>query len=270
MLALTLLTAAPQASAADIRLGLQTTAALGCQVAGVRGGVYSSRLGLYGQVAYCKSGDSSGASFGAGISFDVAHINNFTPYLLAGIDTLPTGSLAVNAGLGLRYSTPLLPIEGYIEGGAQFINSALLGTLPGPRLALGLNYRLSVDNLQGRMVADPLSAQPESIQYSGSAPAECNLTPEQDAAAARGVAQGAASSGVSDAVGAYSAAYSGVGYTVKVGGVSINGNSAKVSGSVKLSATQRSNGKAVGGTYGGTITLTRQGCGWRATGYTRG
>ncbi|GAA4015136.1 hypothetical protein GCM10022631_28820 [Deinococcus rubellus] len=261
--------AASSAHAADLRLGLNTSAALGCQIVGLRAGVQSDRIGLYGQVSYCNAQNATGASFGGGVSYDVAKFNNLNVYLLGGIDTLPSGSLATSLGAGLRYSTPLLPVEGYVEAGAQFIRSSLL-TVPGPRLALGVNYRLSVENLQGSMVPDPKQADDASVQYAGSAPAECNLTQEQDVASARATASSAASSGLSDASGAYGAVYSGISYNVSVGGVSISGNSAKVSGSVKLSATQRSSGQPVGGTFGGTISLTRNGCGWRATGYSRG
>ncbi|WP_161880360.1 hypothetical protein [Deinococcus alpinitundrae] len=261
--------AAPSAHAADIRLGLNTSAALGCQIVGVRAGVQSDRISVYGQASYCNAQNASGASFGAGVSYDVAKFNNLNLYLLGGIDTLPSGSLAASVGAGVRYSTPLLPVEGYLEAGAQFIRSSLV-TVPGPRLALGINYRISVENLQGSMVPDPKQADATSVQYAGSAPAECNLTQEQDVASARATARSAASSGLSDAAGAYGAVYSGISYTVTVGGVSISGGSAKVSGSVKISATQRSSGEKVGGTFGGTINLTRSGCGWRATGYTQG
>lgn len=261
--------AASPAHAADIRLGLNTSASLGCQIVGLRAGVQSDRIGVYGQVSYCNAPKGTGASFGGGVSYDVARFNNINLYLLGGIDTLPSGSLAASVGAGVRYSTPLLPIEGYLEAGAQFIRSSLV-TVPGPRLALGVNYRLSVENLQGSMVPDPKRDDATSVQYAGTAPADCKLTQEQDVASARSTASSAASSGLSDAAGAYGAAYSNVSYNVSVGGVSISGNSAKVSGSVKISATQRGNGQPVGGTFGGTINLTRDGCGWRATGYTQG
>ncbi|WP_293913496.1 hypothetical protein [Deinococcus sp.] len=259
--------AASTAHAADIRLGLNTSASLGCQIVGLRGAFHQDRLGLYGSVSYCTS--PAGASFGGGVSFDVAKLNNFTPYVLAGLDTLPSGSLATNVGAGVRYGTPLFPAEGYLEVGAQFIRTALGVTIPGPRLALGVNYRLSIDNLKGTLIADPIQNQPESVKYAGTAPEECKVTQAQDVASARGTASSAVNSGVSDALGAYSAAYSNLSYTVQVGGVSIDGNSAKVSGSVSFKGTERASGSPFSGTYGGTVTLTRDGCGWRATGYTR-
>lgn len=264
---LTCAVAAGHASAADIRLGLNTSAALGCQIVGARAAVQSDNISVFGQVSYCNALNGSGASFGGGVSYDVAKFNNFHTYVLAGLDTLPSGSLATSLGAGVRYSTPLLPVEGYLEAGVQLINSQLLGVLPGPRLALGVNYRLSVENLQGTLVPDPVPGDAQTVKYAGSAPAECKVTQEQDVASARGTASSAASSGLSDAAGAYGAIYGGISYTVNIGGVSISGNSAKVSGSVKISATK--SGENVGGTFGGTINLTRDGCGWRATGYTR-
>ncbi|AZI42496.1 hypothetical protein EHF33_06810 [Deinococcus psychrotolerans] len=258
---------ASNASAADIRLGLNTSAALGCQIVGLRAGVQSEKISVYGQVSYCNAQNATGASFGGGVSYDVAQFSNFKLYLLGGIDTLPSGSLAANLGVGTRYSTPLLPVEGYIEAGAQLIRGTL-ANVPGPRLSLGVNYRLSVENLQGTLVPDP-KQESTSVQYAGAAPVDCKLTQEQDVASARGTASSAASAGLSDAAGGFGAVYGNINYTVSVGGVSISGNSAKVSGSVKISATQRSNGENVGGTFGGTINLTRDGCGWRATGYTQ-
>ena len=63
--------------------------------------------------------------------------------------------------------------------------------------------------------------------------------------------------------------YSGVSYKITIGGVSINGNSARVSGSVSVQATQNSNGQRVTGSYSGTVSLVRSDCGWQATGYSR-
>jgi hypothetical protein len=271
LLLLSTLTAASatSASAADIRLGLNTSASLGCQIVGARGAFHQDRLGLFGSISYCNAPGGSGGSFGGGVSFDVAKFGNFTPYVLAGLDTLPSGSLATNVGAGVRYGTPLFPAEAYLEAGAQFIRTALGDTIPGPRLALGLNYHLSIDNLKGTLIADPIQNDPTSVKYSGTAPEECKVTQAQDVASARGTASSAVNSGVSDALGAYSAAYTGLTYTVKVGGVSIDGNSAKVSGSVSFKGTERASGSPFSGTYGGTVNLTRDGCGWRATGYTR-
>ncbi len=110
----------------------------------------------------------------------------------------------------------------------------------------------------------------ERPQDMDSAPAGCHLTPEQDRAAARGVASSAANSALSAAALVYAAVYSGVSYQVEITGVGINGNTARVGGKVTVNATQRRSGKAVSDTYGGTVNLVREGCGWQATGYTRG
>ena len=257
---------AGDAGAADLRLGLTTSVGLSCQVAGVRVGIQQNALGLYAQGAYC-SGTQPGVSFGGGLSYDLFKTGNFTTYALGGFDLLPSGSGAVNLGLGLRYFTPLLPVEGYLEAGVQG-SSSLFGTIYGPRVTLGVNYRLNVANLQGSFPPEPPKAADQVI-YSGSAPAECKLTPEQDAASARATASGAISSGLSDAASALTAVYSGVSYKITIGGVSIDGNSARVSGSVSVQATQNSNGQRVTGSYGGTVSLVRSDCGWQATGYSR-
>jgi hypothetical protein len=109
----------------------------------------------------------------------------------------------------------------------------------------------------------------ESTNYTGSAPAGCTLTPEQDSAAARGVAASAARNALSAAALVYAAAYSGVSYNVEITGVDIDGDTARVGGKVTVKATQRSSGKAVSDTYGGAVNLVREGCGWQATGYSR-
>ena len=258
--------AAGEAGAADLRLGLTTSAGLSCQIAGLRAGVQQNSLGLYAQAAYC-SGLQPGASFGAGLSYDLFRAGNFTTYALGGFDILPSGTGAINLGLGLRYFTPLLPVEGYLEAGVQG-SSSLFGTILGPRVTLGINYRLNVANLQGSFPAEPPKAA-DTVIYSGSAPAECKLTPAEDTASARATASGAISSGLSDAASALTAVYSNVSYQVTLGGVSIDGNSARVSGSVAVQATQNSNGQRVSGSYSGTVSLVRSDCGWQATGYTR-
>lgn len=255
-----------QVGAADVRLGLTSSAGLGCQIAGVRVGIQQQALGLHLQGSFCNSA-VPGPSFGGGLSYDLFRAGSFTTYLLAGFDTLPSGTGAVNVGLGLRYSTLLLPVEGYVEAGAQVVSS-VFGTIYGPRVTVGVNYRLSVDNLQGTLPPEP-SATADKVVYSGTAPAECKLSPTEDAASARGAASSAASSGLSDAASALGAVYSNVSYQVTIGGVSINGNSARVGGTATIQATQVTNGQRVSGSYSGTINLVREDCGWRATGYSR-
>lgn len=259
------------ASAADLKLGLNSSLGANCQVAGVRVSFQQGIFGLFGQGAYC-TGTVSGGSYGGGVSLDFAHFNNFTTYALLGADSLPTGSSAVYAGLGARYSTILLPVEGYVELGVQRINSTLTA-LYGPRVAAGLNYRVSIPDLQPGTggTSSVSSAGPDRSGEDGavsSAPASCNISPEQDRASATSVARAAANRALADAASAYGALYSNVSYSVNLDGATISGGTARVSGSVTVSATDRS-GQRVGGSYGGTVNLVRSGCTWQATGYNR-
>ncbi|CAM3552115.1 hypothetical protein DESA109040_16090 [Deinococcus saxicola] len=258
------------AGAADVRLGLNSSAGLGCQIVGGRVGFQEGRFGLYGQGAYCTSnveGKSGSGSFGGLLTGDLFTFGNVTTYALLGAE-IQGSNTAVQGGLGLRYGIALLPVEGYVEVGAQRISTALQPII-GPRLAVGINYRVNVASLQGQIPAPLKFEDGETTQYAGSAPAECKLTPEQDIASARGAARSAADEGLGAAAGAYGAAYSGVSYQVEITNVGISGNVGSAGGKVTITATQNSNGEKVNGTYGGTIKLVRSGCGWQATGYTR-
>ncbi|MFC6660032.1 hypothetical protein [Deinococcus multiflagellatus] len=142
------------AGAADVRLGLNSSLGLGCQVVGVRAGVQEGRLGVHAQGAYCLSGvqgQSGGVAVGAAVSFDLFRSGGLTTYALAGADLL-NGNAALHAGLGLRYGIPLIPVEGYVEAGVQRV-STVLQPIVGPRLALGVNYKVNVANLQGTLPA---------------------------------------------------------------------------------------------------------------------
>lgn len=258
------------AGAADIRLGLNSSVGLGCQIVGGRVGFQEGRFGIYGQGAYCTSnveGQSGTGAFGGLITGDLFTFGNVTTYALVGAEVQGSNT-ALQGGLGLRYGIALLPVEAYVEVGAQRISTALQPII-GPRLAVGVNYRLNVATLQGQIPAPLVFEDGTTNQYAGSAPEECKLTPEQDIASARSAARAAANEGLGAAASAYGAAYSSVSYKIEITSVGINGNVGSAGGKVTISATQNSNGQRVSGTYGGTIKLVRSGCGWQATGFTR-
>lgn len=264
------LAATGMAGAADVRLGLNSSAGLGCQIVGGRVGFQEGRFGIYAQGAYCASnveGRAGTGAFGGLITGDLVSFGNVTTYALLGAEVQGSNT-AVQGGLGLRYGLALLPVEGYVEVGAQRISTALQPII-GPRLAVGVNYRVNVAKLQGQIPAPLEFDKGTTTQYAGSAPTECKLTPEQDLASARGAARAAANEGLGAAASAYGAAYSKVSYTIEITGVGINGNVGSAAGKVTITATQNNTGEQVGGTYGGTINLVRSGCGWQATGFTR-
>lgn len=265
------LAASGLAGATDLKLGLNSSLGLGCPVVAGRFGVQVDRIGVYGQVGYCSSnvqGQSGSVTFGGGLSVDLFTASNVTTYALIGGDIQGNNGV-LHGDVGLRYGIALIPVEGYLEAGVQRTSTAL-GPVIGPRIALGITYRVDAGNLQGTIPAPlKLDDGTPTTTYTGTAPAECNLTQEADIASARGAASSAANDGLSAAANSVRAAYSDIGYSITITGVGIDGNSARVGGQVKVSATQRSTGQRVSGTYGGTVSLVRDGCGWRATGYTR-
>ncbi|MFB0640528.1 hypothetical protein [Deinococcus radiodurans] len=283
----TMLTAlvAGTASAADVRLGLNTSATLGCEVAGVRAGVQEGRFGGYIQGSYCTSnvqGESGAGAFGGGLTVDFYQSLTLNAYGQLGAVSQPNGNPSIYGGVGVRYGIPLVPVEAYLEGGVSH-RSTIIGGLTAPRFALGLNYVWRGVNLNeisgGESRPSNISAPGTgglNVDASGSgtggsggapAPTQCNVSPEADAAAARSAADAAARSALSSAATAYSAIYSNVSYDISVGNANVNGNSATVTGTITLRATNRTNGEPVSGTYSGVVTLSRSGCGWVATGY---
>lgn len=287
--ALAALAAGSLAGAADVRLGLNSSLSLGCQVAGARAGIQEGRIGAFVQGAYCTSnvvGESGGAAIGGGVSVDFYQSPTVNAYVLAGANTVPNSGGAVFGGVGLRYGIPLFPVEAYLEGGVQRQSNIITGATVAPRLAVGVNYVVRGIDLNAGLGG---TSNPSNISSPGTgglnvdrngtgaatagsgepAPASCNLTPGADASAARAAAEGAARSALSAAASAYSAIYSNVSYDLSLGGANINGNSATVSGTITLRGTNRANGQPVSGTYSGVVRLVRSGCGWQATGYTQ-
>jgi len=140
----TMLTAlvAGTASAADVRLGLNTSATLGCEVAGVRAGVQEGRFGGYIQGSYCTSnvqGESGAGAFGGGLTVDFYQSLTLNAYGQLGAVSQPNGNPSIYGGVGVRYGIPLVPVEAYLEGGVSH-RSTIIGGLTAPRFALGLNY----------------------------------------------------------------------------------------------------------------------------------
>lgn len=283
------LAASSLAGAADVRLGLNSSLSLGCQVAGARAGIQEGRIGAFVQGAYCTSnleGESGGAAIGGGLSVDFYQSPTLNAYAVAGANSVPSGSAAIFGGLGLRYGIPLFPVEAYVEGGVQRQSNIITGATVAPRLAVGVNYVMRGLDLNAGLGG---ASNPSNISSPGTgglnvdrngtgaatsgsgepAPASCNITPAADAAAARAAAQGAARSALSAAASAYSALYSNVSYDLSLGSASINGSSATVSGTITLRGTNRASGQPVSGTYSGVVRLVRSGCGWQATGYTQ-
>lgn len=280
--------AAGGAEAAELRLGLNSSVTLGCEVAGVRAGLQEGRFGGYVQGSYCTSnvqGQSGSAVFGGGLTFDLFQTPSAAGYALVGASTGAGGNGTIYGGLGARYGVPLLPFEAYVEGGVSR-TSTLIGTLTSPRLALGVNYVWrGVDLSQAASTSSVAPSSSGSVSApgvgginvdqsgggsapaGGAAPATCNVSAESDAAAAQAVARAAANSALSAAATAYSAIYSNVSYDISVGSANISGNTATVTGTLTLRATNRTNGEPVSGTFSGVVTLARSGCSWVATGY---
>lgn len=258
------------ANAAEVRLGLNTGFGLGCQVAGARVGVQQGRFGGFVQGVYCNSnvqGVAGGVSVGGALTFDVYQSQTVGAYLLAGANTNPNTDPSLFAGAGLRYGIPLFPVEGYLEAGVQRTNT-LLGGIVGPRVAVGLNYVLRGVDLTAPATAGEAGTTSGGTTSSG-APVACDVSPAQDASNAASAARGAIQSAIQAGASAYSGIYSNINPSISIGSATVSGNTATVSGSVSFSATQVSNGQAVSGSYGGTVSLVRSGCGWQSTGYTR-
>lgn len=260
---------ATPAQAADLRLSATSSLGLSCGVAGARAGLQEGRFGGFIEGAYCTSnvqGESGRGAFGAGLTFDVFDVGLISGYVLAG-GGVQGGSSVLFAGVGARAGLDLVPVEGFVEAGVQRVNT-ILQPIYGPRLTVGVTYRVNVGDLS--QYASPVTETGSAVPASAGVPAQCSLTPQEDAAAASAATVAAAREALSAVASSYSAGFSSFSYDVNVGSVSINGNSATVSGSVTISLTSRASGQRTTDTYPGTVTLVREGCGWRPTGYSRG
>lgn len=266
-----LTTLATPAQAADLRLSATSSLGLSCGIAGARVGLQEGRFGGFIEGAYCTSnveGQSGKAAFGGGVTFDVFDAGLVSGYVLGG-GGFQGSSSVLFAGVGARVGLDLVPVEGFIEAGYQRVSTPLVN-VPGPRFALGVTYRVNVGDLSSMTGAATGGESSEGTGGQSGAPQVCNVTPEQDEAAVRSATVSAANEALSAAASSYSAGFSNFSYQVNVTGVSINGNTATASGTVTISLTNRSTGQRSTDTYPGTVRLVRSGCGWSATGYTRG
>ncbi|GGK90873.1 hypothetical protein GCM10010844_06790 [Deinococcus radiotolerans] len=226
-------------------------------------------MGGFVQGAYCRTGvqgQGGATAFDAGVTFDVFDAGLVHGYVLGG-GGVQAGSGVLFAGVGARVGLDLVPVEGFLEAGVQRV-STVLAPIYGPRLALGVTYRVNVGDLS-RFAGTGIGAAVDSAPGASSAPESCNLTSEQDRAAVRSATISAANQVLTAAASSYSAGFSSFSYQVNVGGVSISGNTATVNGSVTITLVPRGSSTATSETYPGTVTLVRSGCGWRATGYSR-
>lgn len=261
---------ATPAQAADLRLSATSSLGLSCGVAGGRVGLQEGRFGVFGEGAYCRSGvdgEAGSAAFGLGATFDLISMGGFTGYALAGAN-LHNGSPVVYGGIGGRYGLELFAVEGFAEVGVQRLSTDLLA-VTGPRVTVGLTYRSFVGPLAS-LVAPPVPAGDGSgTPAGGGLPAQCTVS-QEDRSAARSAAVRAANQALSAAASSYSAGFSSFSYRVNITNVSISGNSATATGSITINLVSRGSGERTSDTYPGTVTLVREGCGWRATGYSRG
>lgn len=284
--ALTALTLAGGAEAGEIRLGLSSSAGLGCQVAGVHAGMQENRLGGYIQAAYCNTGveqQPGGLALGGTLTFDLFQKNSFGAYVLAGANSNPVGDPSIYGGLGARYGIPNTRMELFVEGAVQRTET-IIQPLIAPRMALGISYVQRDIDFQKGLGGE---SRPSNIgllgtsglnvdQNAGGAETSpeqsketCDLTSEQDEANAISAARSAANSALASAAAAYGALFGNITYSVDIGSADITGNRATVDGSINISAVNKATGKEVGDSYNGVVNLVRSGCGWRAVGYER-
>lgn len=280
----TALLLAGQGQAVDVRLGLNSSLSLGCEVVGVRAGVQKDRFGGFVQGAFCKSnvaGKAGSPVFGGALTFDIYQSDSINAYVLAGART-DVGNPRVYGGLGLSYGVPLIPVEGYLEAGGSWANDPILGSLPGVQVALGVNYvwrGVDLSAAGGESRPSNISRwgtsglnvdqQVNSGDAKPNAASNCKVTPETDAEEAEATALSAANSALSSAASGLAALYSNIEYNVEVSGADINGNRATVDGTVHVSAVRRSDNEEVSDSYDGVVLLVRSGCGWRAVSYER-
>lgn len=252
------LTVGGQARAADIHAGVTSSAGLGCGLYGGRVGFNVEGVGLYGLVQSC----GTAASLGLHLQYEFFRQTNLRAYGFVEGATRASGN-AIGAGVGVRSRMVGAPLDLFAEIGVARVQSPFLGFRPEPRLSLGLMYRLSVPTslLTGEGFIIDFSQGGSGLGFS------CTPVENDDAADLEALASAAASAALADAAASYGALFRNIDYSFSVGGTSISGNTARVSGTINLSGTNRLTGEALAGSFSGFVTLAKTDCGWTVTGY---
>lgn len=247
-----------QAHAADIHAGVTSSAGLGCGLYGARVGFNVEGVGLYGLVQSC----GPAASLGLHLQYEFFRQTNLRAYGFLEGATRASGN-SIGAGVGVRSRMVGAPLDLFAEVGVARVQSSFLGFRPEPRLTLGLMYRLSVPTslLTGEGFIIDFSQGNSGLGFL------CTPVENDDPADLEGLASAAVSAALSDAAASYGALFSNIEYSFGVGGTTVSGNTARVSGTINLAGTNRFTGEALAGSFSGFVTLAKTACGWTVTGY---
>jgi len=105
-----------------------------------------------------------------------------------------------------------------------------------------------------------------NAQASGQAPT-CGTSLATDAAAVQSAARTAAQEKLSAMAPLYRLMYSDIEYQISVGEADVQGDTARVTGSINVRGKQRFTGRVMAETFQGVVLLNRSGCAWKATSY---
>lgn len=106
-----------------------------------------------------------------------------------------------------------------------------------------------------------------SLGTSHAAQTECFASTSADSAKAKAAAHEAAEQKLASLAPLYRLMYREIQYDIQLEEAKIEGDRARVTGSLTLRGRQRLTGKALGETFHGVVLLRRQGCSWQAEGY---
>lgn len=250
-----------QARAADIHVGMTSSAGLGCGVYGARAGFNVQRTGLYLLAQEC------GRRASVGLNFQYELVSNPVWRLYGFFEgTSRATGYAVGGGAGARYRLPNAPLDLFAEVGASRVNTALVGARTEPKITLGALFRLEVPDslLSGEGFLADLS-RPGSIGSSVGCVAVEGAG--SDDGVVTDLASQAVTSALAEAASSYAAIFRDISYSFAVGETTVSGNTARVSGTLNLSGTNRLTGEQLAGSFGGFVTLAKTACGWTVTGY---